>query len=68
MYFDGVLSSQGSMAGTIGGTMALLSGTPCQAPGASDNGDFNGYFDELRIIKGCAAWTASFTPPTAPYQ
>lgn len=25
------------------------------------------YLDELRIIKGYAAWTSDFTPPTAPY-
>jgi hypothetical protein len=25
------------------------------------------YFDELRILNGRAEWTASFTPPTAPY-
>jgi Concanavalin A-like lectin/glucanases superfamily len=28
---------------------------------------FNGWMDEVRIIKGFAAWTSSFTPPTAPY-
>lgn len=27
----------------------------------------NGWIDELRIVKGKAIWTASFTPPTAPY-
>jgi hypothetical protein len=25
------------------------------------------WIDELRLIKGFAAWTANFTPPTAPY-
>jgi len=31
-------------------------------------GEFhNGWIDELRIVKGKAIWTASFTPPTAPY-
>ncbi len=34
---------------------------------ASDNGDFNGYIDELRVVKGTAVWTTAFTPPTAPY-
>jgi hypothetical protein len=28
---------------------------------------FSGSIQELRIIKGWAAWTASFTPPSAPY-
>ncbi|MEI6587572.1 MAG: glycine-rich domain-containing protein [Candidatus Moraniibacteriota bacterium] len=27
----------------------------------------NGYIDELRISKGIARWTSSFTPPTSPY-
>jgi phage gp46-like protein len=29
---------------------------------------FNGYIDEFRVVKGRAAWTANFTPPTAPYD
>ena len=28
---------------------------------------FNGVVDEIRILKGRAAWTSNFTPPTAPY-
>jgi len=28
---------------------------------------FNGYIDELRIIKGYAAYTSNFTPPTQPF-
>ena len=28
---------------------------------------FHGYIDELRVSKGIARWTSSFTPPTAPY-
>jgi hypothetical protein len=31
--------------------------------GNGDNGDFNGYIDELRVIKDLALWTDSFTPP-----
>lgn len=29
---------------------------------------YNGWIDELRIIKGTAAWTANFTPPTVAYN
>ena len=29
---------------------------------------FQGYIDELRIIKGEAVWTDDFTPPTQPYE
>lgn len=37
--------------------------------GADRNGGngFAGWIDELRVIKGSAAWTANFTPPTSAY-
>lgn len=36
----------------------------------SDGGgkDLNGWMDEIRIIKGTAAWTSNFTAPAAPYS
>jgi hypothetical protein len=38
--------------------------------GANDLGTnfLNGHIDELRILKGTAAWTANFTPPTQAYS
>lgn len=30
--------------------------------------DFNGWIDELRVVKGTAVWTANFTAPSAAYS
>ena len=30
--------------------------------------EHDGNMDEIRILKGYAAWTSNFTPPTAPYS
>ena len=41
------------------------------SPALMDQGydlDFHGYLDEIRIVKGQAAWTTNFTPPTTPYS
>ena len=34
----------------------------------TDSGHHTGYMDEFRILKGLAAWTANFIPPTKPYS
>ena len=43
----------------------LTSATPCRI-GKSHSDDFlNGYVDEVRVVKGFAVYTSSFTPPTS---
>lgn len=64
-YQDGVqIGSTLTDSGNItGGTIGVLVG---RRNGGSDQ--FNGWIDELRVVKGVAIWTgASFTVPTAPY-
>jgi hypothetical protein len=61
-FIDGQLVATDSSTATIRGLLRVT-GTA----GNPDNGDFNGYIDELRVVKGTAVWTSNFTPPTAPY-
>jgi hypothetical protein len=67
VFVDGHMAYQAKAPGAGGGAYMVISGAPCEAPGAGDNGDFNGYIDELRVVKGLAVWTSDFIPPTAPY-
>ena len=34
----------------------------------SASNSLNGWLDEIRVSKGIARWTTTFTPPTAPYR
>lgn len=62
-FIDGTMVYQtANSTGTMGALTAWVSGIGT----GSDNGDYNGYIDELRIVKGAALWTTDFTAPTAP--
>ena len=64
----------------LGGTITLyldgvVTGTTSQTPGAgggsltiggSGGSFYNGYIDELRIVKGVAIYTGAFSPPASP--
>ncbi len=63
-FVDGHLASTSTYSAALGGRYLLVSGAVCDA--ASDNGDLNGYIDELRVVNGVALWTTDFTPPTGP--
>lgn len=70
LFLDGTLLS-GSYI-TIGGgyTQANSSGSAVYFGGGVNTSyplPFNGYVDELLMVKGRALNTSSFTPPTAPY-
>jgi hypothetical protein len=49
------------------GSSADMTGASAPSIGGRNEG-FDGWIDELRVLKGAAAWTANFTPPTSPYM
>jgi hypothetical protein len=61
--------------GSVGGTAADNTNYGSTALYPTFGGDWNevlfssiaGYLDEIRVLKGRAAWTAPFTPPTSAY-
>ena len=63
MYRSGTSVASATYATSIGASNVLLVG----CGGDSNNTLYclNGYIDELRITKGYARYTATFTPPTA---
>jgi hypothetical protein len=67
VYVNGVASTG---PGSSSNSIATTAGYPVIGSRSSGSADllYQGYIDELRVLKGRAAWTASFTPPTAPYS
>lgn len=62
-YFDGASLGTWSMTGNSvwNNSTGLIIGA------GSVGNEYHGEFDELRIVKGTAAYTAPFTPPTAEF-
>ena len=62
IYLDGVQVATGTSSATFTGSTSVRVG------GMSGLGSTTGaYFDEVRITKGIARYTAAFDPPTAPF-
>lgn len=63
VFTDGVLRSTNSQAGSIGGVNVPF------AVGAIHDASnpFTGYIDEVRVTRGFARYTSTFTPPTLEY-
>ena len=62
-FIDGVLEEE-----TVVG-LNFFSTRQCRIGKTWDNAvGFDGYLDEVRITKGVARWTTSFTPPTEPAE
>jgi hypothetical protein len=62
VFINGVLDASATNTTNISGTSAISVGAN---PGGSF--PFNGYIDDLRFTKGYARYTATFTPPAAPF-
>jgi hypothetical protein len=66
-FVDGVLQGAGStFTSNLDGQGSC--GLGSTAPSFPDDSEFHGYIDEIRVTKGVARYTASFTPPTGPYS
>jgi hypothetical protein len=63
IYINGVSSATGSVSGTPQSSSSI----PLTI-GSTNSASFNGYIDDLRITKGVARYTATFTPPTKAFS
>lgn len=63
MFLDGVLEDQrGNREAPATNTAAMLIGKSVNA-----SREFDGYLDEIHIVKGIATWIKDFNPPTSAY-
>lgn len=66
LYIDGVLEDSDTLSGTINNNSnALTIGRLGEAVSATQ--EWIGWIDEFRLSVGIARYTATFTPPTAPF-
>jgi len=64
LYLNGVQDAQGTFSGTVYNDTSMFT-VGYRQP--ASNLYFNGYIDDLRITKGYARYTTTFTPPTAAF-
>lgn len=63
LFIDGTLVGSGTSTYDLKSNVTATIGAI-----VSSSYGFKGYIDEFRVVKGTAAWTANFTPPTAAYS
>jgi hypothetical protein len=61
-FQDGVVYGSWSASGAV-----MANSNPLCIGAYANANNAGGYTDELRISKGIARWTGTFTPPTVPY-
>ena len=59
-YVDGTSVGSNTFTTSLTSTLPLYVGVQ----GSTSNNYFNGYMDDIRITKGVARYTTTFTPPT----
>jgi hypothetical protein len=64
LYINGVNDGTGTVSSDFNQTVVLRVGTD---RGNNASNRWNGYIDDLRITKGVARYTTTFTPPTAAF-
>jgi len=63
IFVNGTLETTGTNSANLGNSSSVYIGTSAWLPTAEE---MKGYLSDVRIVKGTAVYTSSFTPPTAP--
>jgi len=65
-YKDGSSLATADVTGVTANAMPTGIAIAAAEPSGSTSGNPNGYYSDVRVVKGTAVYTADFTPPTAP--
>lgn len=66
LWVDGVSAATGTASGTVNWNLTTGGPRIGWGPWDGNNGYLKAYISDLRLVKGTALYSATFTPPTAP--